>query len=520
MNAIDHLLEIPARHGERPFMIDARSGETVTFGCLHDDARRVAADLRRRGLRRGDRLALVLNNSTALARLYLGCLYAGVVTVPVNPALAAPEIEFILRHSGARMLVLSGETERCAPGLRSPPMEPSMKPAAELSTLLLADGRAALPAGSEPWDPCALEADGTLPLDSASPEDTMTIVYTSGTTGRPSGVVHRIGDLIDNGRLFGAIVGVQPHHRFYGVLAMTYLGGYYNLMMLPYVNCASVVLTDAFDARAALDFFSPAARHGVNALWLVPAIMSILLEMDRGSVGEDLCRNAIDLALVGTAPLPPSLRRAFEQRYGVRLLENYGLSETLFLTTNVRQGETIDGSVGRVLPGVKVRVDEGELLVRTPYLMEGYYDAQREGPARLDPGVWFPTGDVGHIDSEGNVFITGRRKDLIIRGGVNVSPAAAEDVLLEHPSVAECAVIGVPHPLYGEDSAAVVRLLAGADEAQTRRELLAACRERLGATNRPARIVFLKELPHSSSGKVQKSRLRELLSSEAAAVRT
>jgi long-chain acyl-CoA synthetase len=347
----------------------------------------------------------------------------------------------------------------------------------------------------------------------------MTIVYTSGTTGRPAGVVHRVRDLVDNGRLFGATVGVRPHHRFYSVLAMTYLGGYYNLMMLPYVNGASVVLSDAFDARAALDFWSLAVRHGVNALWLVPTIMSILLEMDRGSVGEELCRSSIELALVGTAPLPPSLRRAFEQRYGVRVLENYGLSETLFLTTNVTERETIDGSVGQVLEGVELRLSEGELLARTPYLMPGYYDVQRNGPEPQDPAAWFRTGDVGCIDSEGNVFIAGRRKDVIIRGGVNVSPAAAEDVLMGHPSVAECAVVGVPHPMYGEDSVAVVRLLAGADETRTRDALVAACRECLGSTNRPSRIAFLEELPHSSSGKVHKARLRELLRSESGPVR-
>jgi len=510
MNSIDWLLEIPALNGDRPFLVDARTGETVTFSALHRDGCRVAAELRRRGLRRGDRLGIVLGNSAAFARLYLGCLYAGVVTVPVNPTLARPEIESILGHSGARLVVASAETaarDLVPPGL---------------DVVLLADGRGSAAPHQDPGavlDIEGMEDDGVPALQGASPSDTMTIVYTSGTTGRPSGVVHRIADLVDNGRRFGSAVGINQGHRFYGVLAMTYLGGYYNLLMLPYVNQASVVIAEAFDARSALDFWSAASEHGVNALWLVPTIMSILLELDRGDLGERLCRDQVELTLVGTAPLAPSLRRAFEQRYGVRALENYGLSETLFLTTNVPERETVDGSVGRALDGVELMVDEsqdGELLARTPYLMEGYFDPAQAGPAPLDRDAWFATGDVGRIDSQGNLFIEGRRKDIIIRGGVNVSPAAIEDVLIDHPDVMECAVVGVPHPMYGEDTVAVVRLAAGADEAGTRDELAAACRQRLGATNRPSRIIVFEQLPRSSSGKIRKHELRELVAGQTA----
>ena len=512
MNSIDVLRDIPSRDGDRCCWVEADSGRETTFAEVHESARRVAAGLRRHGLTRGDRLVLLLNNSATFARLYLGCLYAGVVTVPVNPVLAAPEIDYIVRHSGARRLVASPETVRSLPD------------AGRVPVVLVDDGRTRGPAlaAGEIWDPETEPLDDVAVLDGASPEDTLTVVYTSGTTGRPSGVVHRVADLVDNGRLFGEAVGIEPEHRFYGVLAMAYLGGYYNLLLLPYVNRSSVVLSNAFDARSALDFWSAAAAHGVNALWLVPTMMSILLELDRSDAGAELCRSQIDLALVGTAPLPASLRRDFEARYGLSLLENYALSETLFLTTEAPDAGTPEGSVGRTLPGVELQVEgsgEGELLARTPYLMEGYFDTELGGPRRLEPASWFPTGDLGRVDDGGNVFITGRRKDVIIRGGVNVSPGVAEDVLVAHPAVAECAVVGVPHPHYGEDSVAVVRLVAGSDVEQTRGELTAACREQLGSVSRPARIVVLDELPHSSSGKIQKARLREMLAGEAEVAR-
>jgi long-chain acyl-CoA synthetase len=505
MNAVDWLLEIPVRYGDRECLVEARTGEVASFGAVDRDARRIAADLRCRGLERGDRIAIVAHNSLALARVYLGCLYAGVVVVPANPVLAGPEIEFIVRASGAVAVVVSAETAALVEGVSA------------LPRLALVDGRGEpANADGERWDVLALPDDDASPMQGASPDDTLAIIFTSGTTGRPTGVVHRLGSLIDNGRLFGETVGIGPRHRFYGVLAMTYLGGYYNLLLLPYVNGASVLLADTFGARTALDFWSPAASHGVTALWLVPTIMSILLELDRGAAGEQFCRDAIDLMLVGTAPLAPSLRRSFEQRYGVQALENYALSETLFLTTNVPGRPVIDGSSGRTLEGIGLRLDsepEGELLAHSPYALSSIVTEDGDRPPPLVDG-WLRTGDLGRIDQQGNVFITGRKKDLIIRGGVNVSPAATEDVLLDHPEVAECAVVGVPHPVYGEDSVAVVRLTAGAEADRARRELVAICRERLGPSNRPSRILFMDALPHSSSGKIQKGRLRELLAKE------
>jgi acyl-CoA synthetase (AMP-forming)/AMP-acid ligase II len=494
VNATDWILDVVARNAQRTFLVDARGGETLTFGALHEAARRVAADLDRRGLERGDRVAFIAHNSIALATAYFGCLYAGVVAVPVNPVLAAPEVEHILRTSGARLLVVGGSAAGAA------------RHAGDVGVVLLADGTApATPADAaaiEPWDLAALAPTDRAPLDGVGPDDPLCLVFTSGTTGMPSAVGHTIADLVDNARLFSAALRIGPEHRFYGVLAMTYLGGYYNLLLLPFVAGASVAVADAFDARSALDFWTPAQRAGVTALWLVPTIGSILLELDRGEEGARFCREHVALTLVGTAPLPASLRERIEDRYGLVLHENYALSETLFLTSSTPDDPAPPGTTGRPLPGIDVRIAGGEVEVRTPFQSGG-------GGGRAT--AWFATGDLGALDADGRLRITGRSKDIIIRGGVNVSPAAAEDVLLAHPAVVECAVVGVPHPHYGEDSVAAVRLADGADPAAVRAELAALCRERLGATNRPARIVVLADFPRSSGGKIQKRHIRELV---------
>ena len=202
---------------------------------------------------------------------------------------------------------------------------------------------------------------------------------------------------------------------------MTNLPGYYNLLILPYVAEASVVLANAFDARSAFNFWEPVRQHGVNTLWFVPTIMSILMEMDRASVGESLCRDQVRLALVGTAPLADQLRHDFESRYGITVYENYALSETLFITTNAPSRTVLDGSVGRSLPEVQVRIideagdplasgEEGEICVQTPVLFIGYHDPAREQPDLFRRDDWFPAGDVGILSPEGDLFVTGRKE--------------------------------------------------------------------------------------------------------------
>jgi long-chain acyl-CoA synthetase len=517
VNAVEWLLEIPRRNADRQFLIDVFSGEVLTFGALHQAGMTVATYLKHRGLKRGDRIAILLNNSADFVKLYFGCLYAGIVTVPINPVLAHKEIEFILQHSGARLLVVSPETiARTGQGSKGPD---------SMETLVLSAGTKEqdVPDGFQIMDLAALDyAERCQPLENVSPDDTMTIVYTSGTTASPKGVAHRIADLVENARLFCRTVGIGPQNRFYGILAMTYLGGYYNLLILPYVAESSVVLTKTFGADSAFNFWQPAIEHDVNTLWLVPSIMSILMSVDREDAGERFCREKVKCALVGTAPLTVGLRRDFEARYGVRLNENYGLSETLFIATESRFCPRRPGCVGRILPGVQATVlndqgqavpynEEGEIYVASPFLMEGYVNPETGQPERIHQTDYFPTGDLGVLTPTGDLFITGRKKDLIIRGGINVSPAAIENVICEHPAVVDCAVIGIPHSISGEEIAAVVQLKSTFDFESIQPDLTELSKRHLGEIQRPTRFLEIEEFPRSSTGKIRKSKLRELL---------
>jgi acyl-CoA synthetase (AMP-forming)/AMP-acid ligase II len=246
-----------------------------------------------------------------------------------------------------------------------------------------------------------------------------------------------------------------------------------------------------------------------------------LLRMDRGRTGEEFCRASVRHAFVGFAPLPLKVKNEFEARYGVRLVENYGLSETLFVTARSVAGPEGQGYVGEPLPGVRLRtVDEngetlapgmdGEVQILTPDLMAGYLDSEGR-LVEFDASAWFSTGDVGNLDRNGSLSITGRKKDIIIRGGVNISPAAIEESLIRIPGIADVAVVSIPHALYGEDIVAVLKLDAGVELESVLGELVSHARVNLAQHQQPARYIAIDEFPRTANGKVQKARIRELV---------
>ena len=284
----------------------------------------------------------------------------------------------------------------------------------------------------------------------------MVIIYTSGTTSRPKGVIHSFSNIVGNAIVFGKLHGLNERNRFLNCLPLTYLGGYYNLLILPYVNGSSVVLTRPISASSALRFWETIISNAVNTLWFVPTIMSMLMELDRGSDGAKYCKGEVKLAFVGTDVLRSELKNKFEEKYGIELFENYGLSETLFISSNVTSSEFPKEGVGRLVPGVQIKIvdrnmtrvskgNEGEILVKTPFRMKGYLKQRMP----LESG-WFVTGDLGFFTADGNLIITGRKKDLIIRGGVNISPRRVEEIANSHRAVVECAVFGSPDPIAGE----------------------------------------------------------------------
>lgn len=510
----DHVLERVRVSGERIFLIDAFTEGETTYAQFHEQASAVAAYLTSLGVGRGDRVATFVPNCAELAVLYFACLYCGATIVPVNPNLGASEVQYILTNSKPKCTIATSFALKKFEGILRQP--------ASLST--------SQDRSSASWEQVidlvrsAGSSTSALLRDIAD-HDLVLIVYTSGTTAKPKGLAHYIGRMVRNATAFAEVQGLDPDSRFYLTLSMAYMGGIYNLLVLPFLVGACVVVDHVFDARSSLTFWEKVAKFDVNTLWLAPTILSILLKMDRGHLGEDYCRSAIKKTFVGFAPLPGKVKFDFEKRYGVTVIENYGLSETLFVTARSRgpESRTLDarGYVGEPLPGIRLRVcgengsivpsgEEGEIQILTPDLMAGYITNTGD-LQKVDSEEWFSTGDYGHLGAGGSLSITGRKKDLIIRGGVNVSPAAIEEVLLRGEHVSDAAVISVPHEIYGEDIVAVLKLESGIELESILDAIMSQCKQALAAHQQPSRYMAIDEFPRTSNGKIQKVRLRELV---------
>lgn len=511
MNIRETIMNVVARREREIFLVDANSGREITYKEFHRQACALAAELRGRGLNKGDRVGVMIPNCCELAIVYFACLYMGAVIVPVNPALSRNDVEFILSSCKPVLVVVNATCEKIVDGIHS-----------KVIGLVTAQESVLDFRQQDPIHLDALSDAGEfVPLETANVDDLAVIMYTSGTSAKPKGLAHKLGRMIRNAEAFARVQGIDQDSRFYLTLSMAYMGGFYNLLLLPFLCGSSVVVDHVFDARSSLSFWGKAKSHNVNTLWLAPTILSILLRMDRGQVGEEFCRNSLRHIFVGFAPLPLKVKNEFETRYGVRLIENYGLSETLFVTARSQNKTAGRGYVGEALPGVDLRVVndqlepadpgcEGEIQVLSPDLMAGYLDAHGK-LLSMDSARWFSTGDVGHFDRENSLFITGRRKDLIIRGGVNISPAAVEEVLMQVEGVAEVAVVSIPHELYGEDVVAVLRLFPGIELESRLEFLIAHARQTLAQHQQPSRYITMEEFPRTVSGKVQKARIRELV---------
>ena len=519
MDVLSQVLERIDRDADRTFLIDSIAERTFSYAEVDAFARDLALALRARGVGHGDRVAILLENSAEFAILYFACLYLGAVAVPINTQLHKEEIGFILGLSGARLIAHSAKSLDLFDAIEMEKGGASLFLIAEAATRGAAKRELA---GWSAGDQSPAKDPGWRPLQDVKPSDLYSITFTSGTTSAPKGVAHRIESLLANASGIYETLGLGGGDRMLHVFNMAYMAGFLNTLLCPFMSGGSVVLSRAFDARSMLRFWEPVIAHRANTLWLAPTMLTALLRFDRNPAGAEYSREHVKTVCVGTAPLPSSTKREFEERYGVTVLESYGLSELLLLTSNSKRHPIVEGSVGRPLAEAEIKIvdaggnalssgEDGEILARTPQTMSGYIDAERPEMIFLDPVHWFPTGDIGQLSEVGDLFITGRKKDLIIRGGMNISPRRIEEVLLEHPAVSEIAVVGVDHEFYGEEVVAAVRLASGNSLDDVRSALESLCKSHLSAVSMPSRFVEVDEFPTSVTGKIQKAKLAKML---------
>jgi len=477
--------------------LECVGGTKLTYAQLQEATARAAGALVSLGVQPGDRVAAQVDKSVCAMVLYLATVRAGAAFLPLNAAYTPAEVEYFIGDAEPALLVCRPQSEAL---LRS-----IAETAGALLHTMDADGRGGT------WPQLAAAGAVEFATVVRGEDDLAAILYTSGTTGRAKGAMLTHRNLASNAVTLARYWQFSAADVLLHALPIFHTHGLFVAINTALVAGASMIYLPRFEAGEVT-----ALMPRASVLMGVPTFYTRLL--DEPSLSNEAARS-MRLFISGSAPLLADTHRAFEARTGHAILERYGMTETGMSTSNPYDGERRAGTVGFPLPGVEVRVSDpesgaelprgevGTLEVRGPNVFKGYWRMPEKTAAEFRDDGFFVTGDLSLIDERGYVVIVGRGKDLIISGGYNVYPKEVESEIDEVPGVVESAVIGTPHPDFGEGVVAVVVRESGASLDES--AIQAHIGERLANYKRPKRIFFVEALPRNSMGKVQKNLLRE-----------
>ena len=513
---------------EKPFLLAASADEgdraeasaTVTFSMLRERCRILEGRFHRAGLRPGDVVSVFMGNGVQTATLILGAMYSGLVVHPLNLLCQPSQLRYIVEHSDTRLIFVSGETSvaielACARrdgerGLREYALVHTEPDALELPALPI---RQRAPAASAAAD--RLGAGDSPPSDIVfGAQDIALLMYTSGTTGAPKGVLLSHFNLLSNARNISTEHRLGADDRVMASLPLYHINGLVVTLLAPLYHAGSVVMAPRFSART---FWRDVARHGCTWINLVPTIVAYLL---RGDEPNRFDLSALRFCRSASAALPGDHQRAFEARFGIGIIETMGMTETAapIFSNPYESASRRIGSIGRP-SGAQAKVidrdgrecatnEPGEIVLRGDQVMCGYYKRPDDTAKAFTPDGWLRTGDIGYRDDEGYFYISGRLKELIIKGGENIAPREIDEALLRHPGVLDAAAVGVPDAAYGQEIVAfVVPRTAHWGGPPDPHALRAHCLRELGRYKTPKEIRFVSELPRGPSGKVQRLKL-------------
>ena len=500
MQTLRHYVDLRAREQpDAPYLIAPETGKTLTYGQLQRDSRDLGRFLLKLGLKQGDKVALMLHNGYQTGQLLIGVMYAGFTVAPLNLLAQPSQLTYVLDHSDTRVVFTTEEfSERLKTALAGIKRD---------ITVIVID-----PDATKIFDTAALP----LALPEVEEADDALLMYTSGTTGKPKGCVLTHRSVCAGGEFTSRAHQLTAQDRVLCALPLYHINGQIVTAVAPLVHGGSVVMPHRFSVG---NYWELAAQHRCTWINVVPTIIAYLLnapdpraaKLDISSV--KFCRSA-------SAPLPPELHRAFEEKFGISIIETFGMTETnapCFTNPYDRAKRKI-GSPGQAFGNeAKIIAPEtgatqppgvpGEIMVRGDNVMKGYYKDPENTAKTLEPDGWMHSGDLGYMDEDGFVFVTGRIKELIIKGGENIAPREIDEALLRHPAVLEAAAVGIPDKNYGQEIMACVVLKPGCE--CTMDELMAFSLSELGKYKTPKVIKFVADLPKGPSGKVQRLKLLE-----------
>ncbi|MCO5731409.1 malonyl-CoA synthase [Rhizobium sp. SSA_523] len=480
---------------DAPF-IETKTGQSFSYGDMLDLSGQLANALISLGVEPGDRVAVQVEKTPQALMLYLACVRAGAVYLPLNTAYTLTELDYFIGDAEPRLIVCS------------PKAQAGLTPIAEARgarvETLDETGTGSLMALA------ATQARDFADID-RGPDDLAAILYTSGTTGRSKGAMLSHDNLLSNAETLREYWRFTPSDRLIHALPIFHTHGLFVASNVILISGASMIFLPKFDADEVLDLMPRA-----TVMMGVPTFYVRLAQSPR------LTRDAtasMRLFISGSAPLLAETHRQFSAMTGHAILERYGMTETNMNTSNPYDGDRVAGTVGFPLPGVSLRVTDpesgaavsdgqtGMIEVKGPNVFQGYWRMPEKTAAEFRQDGFFITGDLGRIDEQGYVHIVGRGKDLVITGGYNVYPKEIETEIDQISGVEESAVIGVPHPDFGEGVTAIVVRKPAADLNEA--AILGELEPKLARYKQPKRILFVDELPRNTMGKVQKNILRQ-----------
>ena len=472
------------------------SGEIISYSLLDEMSASIAATLKAFGVVKGDRVAVQVEKSPKAVALYLGCLRLGAVYLPLNTAYTPPEVAYFIGDAGPVLLI-------CDPKCDEALMEISDELGSICVLTMDYDGDGSF----------LRDCDWTEPLnfvENVKGGDLAAILYTSGTTGRSKGAMLSHKNLSTNVTALHNLWGWRENDVLIHALPIFHVHGLFVAIHCALLNGSKIWFLPKFDADQVIQLLPKS-----TVMMGVPTFYSRLIECP--NLTPEVCIN-IRLFISGSAPLLEETFYIFEKKSGHRILERYGMTETGMITSNPLNGDRMPGTVGFPLPGVKVRIannegkplnfeDIGVLETKGPNVFRGYWGMPEKTEEEFRDGGWFITGDIAKMSEDGRVSIIGRVKDMIISGGYNIYPKEIETVIDELDGINESAVIGLPHPDFGEAVVAIIDAEEGMsfdlDIIQNR------IRSSLARFKLPKKIFTINQLPRNSMGKVQKNLLRE-----------
>ena len=479
------------------FLTDPATGSTTSYRQLRDQCCAVAARIARHGVKPGEAVAYALTNGPASAISILGTMYGGYLATAINLVAGNDAISYVLSHSSTQLVLAQQHTRD--------PIAKALETHKDPPQTILVDDRF--------FEPCDDAAD----MPALAHDDDGLLMYTSGTTGRPKGVVLRQSSVLAGGANAVLAHQLTASDRALCVLPLYHINGLCVTVMGPLVSGGGVVIPPKFSVSL---FWSTIRDHACTWFSVVPTQISYLLHDVETATANPADIPGLRFGRSASAPLSPDVHEAFETKFGLPIIETMGLTETAaqILSNPLPPGDRKIGSPGLAI-GNEVMIgddsqrqvpagEEGEVLVRGPNVMRVYLDNPDATAAALTNDGWLRTGDLGRMDEDGYVFITGRLKELIIKGGENIAPREVDEALYAHPDVVEAAAFACACARYGQRIEAGVAL--NTESSVSEQDLIDLCNSKIGAFKSPDRIHFMNELPKGPSGKIQRIKLQEM----------